>query len=125
MEFFMGQTIKAVLLSALVFPGAGHLAVKKPVRGLVLLGISLFCAYLILSTVFSISKELGGKIESGAIPYDPEQLTQLVTEKVSIGDYQYVSYAVIVFMMCWIFGVIDSFRWGRKLDKGSVSEKSF
>lgn len=121
----MRKTIKAVLLSALVLPGTGHLSLKKPVHGWVLIGITVVCLFFILSTVFEISKDLSGKIQSGDVPYDKDKVTELVTEKLSGGDYQFLSYAVLILMVCWIFGVVDSFRIGRMQDKDGSGHKSF
>ena len=118
----MRKTVKAVLLSSLVFPGTGHLSLKKPLQGWLLIGISIFCLYFIFSAVLSISNELGGKIQSGEIPNDPNMITELVTERVSGGDYQFVSTAVLVLMICWVFGVIDSMRIGLNQDKMTATK---
>ena len=61
----MRKSIKAVLLSALVFPGIGHFALKRYQRGLIffvpaLLSLSLI-VYYILSKVTNTGKYQGGK----------------------------------------------------------------
>jgi len=114
----MRHTIKAVLLSALVFPGTGHFSLKKPVKGSVLLGITLVCLYFLFSAAMSISKELQGKIQNGEMLYDKAEVTAIVTEKISGGDYQYLGLASMGLLFCWVFGVIDSLRLGRIKDKG-------
>ncbi len=121
----MRHTIKAVLLSALVFPGAGHFSLKKPVHGTVLVVATLVCLYFLFSTAVDMSNELGGMIQTGEMAYDQEKIKEHVTEKLASGDYQYLGIAGLVFMACWIFGVFDSFRLGRARDKGSVNQKSF
>ncbi len=121
----MRNTIKAVLLSALVFPGTGHFSLKKPVHGTVLVVITFICLYVLFSTAMDITKELSGKIQGGEIPYDTEVVRDLVTEKLSAGEYQYVSFSVIGLMACWIFGIVDSFRIGQSRDKESVNQKPF
>ena len=121
----MRNTIKAVLLSALVFPGTGHLSLKKPIQGWGLIGITVACLYTLFSAVLDISKDLGGQINSGEMEYNKEVVTELVTEKVAGGDYQFLSIAVLVLMACWVFGVIDSLRIGRKLDNYDANQKPF
>lgn len=121
----MRHTIKAVLLSALVFPGTGHFSLKKPVHGTILVVVTLVCLYFLFSTAVTISNDLGAQIQTGEMAYDQEQIKEVVTEKLASGDYQYLSIAGLVFMACWIFAVIDSFRLGRIRDKGSVNHKSF
>jgi len=115
----MRHTIKAVLLSALVFPGTGHFSLKKPIKGSILLCITLICLYFLFSAAMNISKELQGKILSGEMGYDKTEVTAIVTEKISGGDYEYLGLASMGFLFCWVYGFIDSLRLGRIKDKGA------
>ena len=117
----MQKSIKAVLLSALVFPGAGHFSLKKPVQGTLLVGITLFCLYFLVTTVLEISRNLAAKIQSGEIPYDVAIITKSVTEKLSGGDDQLISLSTLGIMICWIVGIADSYRVGRIQDKNGAS----
>ena len=121
----MRHTIKAVLLSALVFPGTGHFSLKKPVQGTILVLITLVCLYFLFSTAVDLSNDFGSKIQTGQMDYDPEKLKELVTDKLTNGDYQYLRIAGLVFMACWIFGVFDSLRIGRIKDTTNENHKSF
>ena len=113
----MRKSIKAVLLSALVFPGTGHFSLKKPVQGTALLTITLFCLYLIISAVLDISMGLSEKIESGEISNDIFVITEMATEQLSNTDSQTISLAMLGILFCWLFGIFDSFRIGRLQDK--------
>jgi hypothetical protein len=113
----MRKSIKTVLLSALVFPGTGHFSVKKPVHGTLLVGITLVCLYFLISKVLEISQNLSAKIQSGEMAYDVDKIAQTVTEKLSGSDSQVINISALVIIICWIFGVIDSFRIGLKQDK--------
>lgn len=113
----MRKSIKAVLLSALVFPGAGHFSLKKPVQGTLLVGITLLCLYSLISTVLQISQNLSAKIQSGEIPYDVAKITELASEQLSGGDDRLISISTFVIIICWIVGIADSFRVGRLQEK--------
>ena len=113
----MRKSIKAVLLSALVFPGTGHFVIKKPVFGSVLVGITLFCLYHLISTVVEISRDLSAKIQTGEIPYDVAKISELVSEKLAGSDEQLIGLSTLGIIICWIIGVVDSFRVGRQHDK--------
>ena len=115
----MRKSIKAVLLSALVFPGAGHFSLKKPIQGSLLVGITLLCIYFIVSTVMDISRGLSAKIESGEIAYDVNTITEMATEQLSNSDNQVMGTSMLVILICWIIGIIDSFRIGRSQDKAA------
>ena len=117
----MRKSIKAVLLSALVFPGAGHFSLKKPVQGTLLVGITLLCLYSLISTVLQISQNLSAKIQSGEIPYDVAKITELASEQLSGGDDRLISISTFVIIICWIVGIADSFRVGRLQDKNEKS----
>jgi len=113
----MRHTIKAFLFSALVFPGTGHFALQKYARGGVLLGITFVCLYYLISVTIGLSKTLHGKIQSGEMSYDKAEITAIVTEKVSGGDYQHLGLASMGLLFCWVYGVIDSIRLGRIKDR--------
>ena len=113
----MRKSIKAVLLSALVFPGAGHFSLKKPVQGTLLVVISLLCLYFLISTVLEISQNLSTKIQSGEIPYDVAKITELVSEQLSGSNDKLIAISSFVLLICWIVGIVDSFRVGRLQDK--------
>ncbi len=117
----MRKSVKAVLLSALVFPGAGHFSLKKPVHGTLLVGITLLCLYSLISTVLNISQNLRAKIESGEIPYDVTKITELATEQLSGGDDKFITISTFALIICWIVGIADSYRVGRLQDKNENS----
>lgn len=121
----MRNTIKAVLLSALVFPGTGHFSLKKPVHGSVLVVISIICMYFLFSTVFEMSLELQTKIQNGEMVFDQDKINEVVQEKLATGNYQYLGTSALGFILCWIFGVIDSFRVGHLKDKDGAVAKAF
>jgi len=64
----MGQSLKAALFSAFVFPGSGHFLLKKHVRGVLLSGITILCAWALVSTALEKAQEISLKIQSGEIP---------------------------------------------------------
>lgn len=113
----MRKSIKAVIFSALVFPGTGHLVLKKYISGILLSGITLFCLFSLFSKLFSITQDLSTKIQSGEISADVGQLTELVSQQLTEGDAQAISIPTIVIFVCWIVGIIDSYRVGLNQDK--------
>ena len=120
----MRKSIKAVLLSALVFPGAGHFSLKKPVQGSLLVGIVLICLYFIFSKVSGITQDLSAKIQNGEMAYDVDKITEVVTEKLSGSGDQIINIAGLILIICWIVGILDSLRIGHLQDKNSASSKT-
>ena len=113
----MSKSLKAALLSALVFPGIGHFSLKKPLQGSLLSGIAIVCLYFLLAAVVDIAQGLSVKIQSGEIPFDVTTINELVHQQLAGNDGQLVNIPSLLLMICWVVGVIDAFRIGWSQDK--------
>ena len=113
----------AALLSLFVFPGLGHLYLKRYWRGLVIMVLFLTgLGYMIWFITVSVLKRLDdtmvmmkGDITKLQHPQDIFGSKLLTT-----GPYQEVVYYIIIGF--WIFAVIDAYRIGRQRelqDKGT------
>ncbi len=109
----MKKATKAALLSALVCPGAGHYYLKKRISALVYFGASAVLIYKILSTVYSKALEISEQIQSGAVAPDIAAIANLASQQ----PEGMASYAWNAFILCWLIGIIDSYRLGRAQDK--------
>ncbi|MBT6338674.1 MAG: hypothetical protein HOJ48_05195 [Desulfobacula sp.] len=113
----MKKATKAALLSAFVFPGAGHLHLKKYIRG-VLLAISSFAAiYYLLLTIIETALQIVEKIRNGDIQPDISAISQLLLERSAGSESQLLNIATALLIVCWIISIIDSYRIGRKQDQ--------
>jgi hypothetical protein len=113
----MKKSTKAVLLSAFVFPGAGHLYLKKYLPGSILAGVSLVGVYYLVTTTVERAWEIAEKIQSGAVQLDAATVTELVSQQSAGTDSQIVNIATLAIIICWVLGIIDSYRAGRVRDK--------
>ncbi len=109
----MSKSLKAALLSALVFPGIGHFSLKKPVQGVLLSGVAIVCLYFLLTTAVEIAQQLSVKIQSGEIPMDVEKISEMVSQQLVGSDDQRINMSSLLLVICWVVGVVDSFRIGR------------
>ena len=113
----MKKSIKAALLSAFVFPGVGHIYLKKYIPGMVLVGVSLAGIYYLTSKAVDRALQIVEKIQSGDVPLDVTAITELVSKQASGAEAQLLNIATTVIFICWIIGIIDSYRIGREQDK--------
>lgn len=113
----MKKSTKAVLLSAFVFPGAGHLYLKKYVPGSILAGVSLVGIYYLVTKTVERAWEIAEKIQSGAVQLDATAITELVSKQTTGTESQLINIATLAIVTCWIIGIIDSYRVGRVRDK--------
>jgi TM2 domain-containing membrane protein YozV len=109
----MKKSTKAVLLSAFVFPGAGHLYLKKYVPGCILAGVSLVGIYYLVTKTVERAWEIAEKIQSGAVQLDATTIAELVSQQSAGTDAQLTNIATLAIIICWVFGIIDSYRVGR------------
>jgi TM2 domain-containing membrane protein YozV len=112
----MKKATKAALLSGLVFPGLGHLYLKRWLTGALLAGVAAYAVYTIASVVLRVTRDVTRQIESGAVPADIETLTQLVAQQLS-GSEQATSFASTVLMGCWVVGLVGAYFQGRLQDR--------
>ena len=116
----MSKSNKAVLLSALVFPGAGHLFLKKHITGAVLVCASLVALYLIVADILEKALTIVEKIERGEISPDVAAIAELLSRQPMGNESQLLDAALPVLVICWVIGIADSYRCGRALDKNEV-----
>lgn len=112
----MKKSTKAALLSALVFPGIGHLYLKQWVVGLLLLIVAVVATGYIGTVVMGTASVIVEKIQSGAVPPDIDTITALVQQQTS-GIEQSIDTAKIIWLICWVVGIAGSYWQGRAQDK--------
>ncbi len=114
----MKLSLKAALFSAFVLPGCGHFLLKKYFQGSLLSGVTILCVWALFSTALEKAQEISLKIQSGEIPLDITRITDEVTKQAAGGGTQMADIATYLLVICWLVGIVDSFRVGRLLDKG-------
>jgi hypothetical protein len=110
----MKRSTISVLLSALVFPGAGHLFLKKYLRGAALLILALTGIIAIMVTSVQRAIAIVEKIQNGDVPLEMQALSELVSKSSSRPEGLLVNIASLVVLLCWIIGIVDSYRIGQK-----------
>ena len=116
----MTPSSKAALISALVFPGGGHFYLKKHIVGALLTGISLVGVYLLFSTAMEAAQVISLKIQSGEIPLDMARIrAEIYKQSAASGSTTQI--ATWLLGICWLVGIVDSFRLGRQ--RGQARQK--
>lgn len=109
----MNKASKAALLSALVFPGLGHLVVKKYWLALAVAVVSTVSLYVLVSDTISKTLQVLEKVKQGEIA--PDVISMMTFMQQQPSDTQQLTMAFYSLIAAWIFGVGDSYRVGRKL----------
>lgn len=117
----MKKSIKAVLFSAFVFPGGGHLYLRKHVQAALLIAVSVACVAVLLFVAIEKAQQIIDKILAGEIPLDLTRITAEVSNQLATGGTQMADIATYVLLLCWLVGIADSYRLGRVQDKIDLS----
>jgi TM2 domain-containing membrane protein YozV len=104
---------KAAWLSALLFPGVGHLYLKAYIRGSILLLVALISVYVIISIAVQRALAIVEIINSGELPVDSTAVTELLSQTASSADDLTVNVSTMIFGVCWLIGIVDSYRTGK------------
>jgi hypothetical protein len=107
---------KAALLSALVFPGVGHLYLRRYLRGVLLAAGAAALSYFLISVAVNSAFDIAGKIQSGDVPPNVESVSELVS-KASQSNERSTDIATMILLALWAIGIVDSYREGRAREK--------
>ncbi len=113
----MKKSTKSALLSAFVFPGAGHIHLKKYIPGILLAIFSFASIYYVILTIIQTAFLIVGKLQNGEIQPDISAISQLLLNQSSSTDSHLLNMATVVLIICWAIGIIDSYRIGAGIDK--------
>jgi len=113
----MKVSSKAALLSGLILPGIGHIALKQYLRGSALLLLSLAALSVIVASIYQRALIIVDRINSGDIPVDTVAIADMVSNSTSGADSSIENFALVVLGACWLIGIIDSYRLGVAQEK--------
>ena len=119
----MSKSKKAALLSALVFPGLGHLFLKKYAIAAGLVGTAFFALYWLVSKTVESTLQISEKIQSGEVQLDAASITELVSKQAAGAEAQSLDVATTVIVIVWLIAIVDSYRLGRQQDKRDFEER--
>jgi TM2 domain-containing membrane protein YozV len=108
----MSRAIKAALLSALIFPGLGQMYLKRYVRGLIPMALTLtgLGVMIVQATVRALGELEKMQIQGGLI--DLNAVANRAAAPSASGDW-YAPLIVPLIVGCWLFSVIDAYGLGR------------
>jgi len=101
------------LLSGLIFPGIGHMVLKQYLRGSVLMLVALIAVSLVVRAAIKRALIVVDRINSGEIPIETRAITEAIANSTSGTESLTVKISVIILGVCWLIGIIDSYRLGK------------
>jgi len=113
----MQYSIKGALLSGLVCPGAGQLALKRYRRGFALMMTVFIALFYIIKHVVDEAYAILGQLQAHSDNIDINAIASSMTDQAAAnsGSLSY-DIAVILIMACWVFGIVDAYIIGKGMD---------
>jgi len=112
----MNNSLKGAFLSGLVFPGLGQVVLKHYKRGAVIMLTVLASLSVIVIEAVQIGFTILEKIESEGGTIDMNTISNAAIQASTTSDSLMFSFALLLIIFCWIVGVVDAFRIGKKKD---------
>jgi hypothetical protein len=107
----MKKTTKAVLLSALAFPGAGHLYLKHKKRGVLLLALFFVLFYHVINSAYRQAQFIYEEILAGHVALTQQAIIEFMADNAfDMQQLQQAGYASNALLILWLIGMLDSYR---------------
>jgi hypothetical protein len=112
----MNNSLKGALLSGLIFPGIGQIALKHYKRGaIIIIAVSISLSIAVMKAV-QLALDILEKIQSEGGAISMSTISDAVTRVSTTSGSLTFNLALLAVILCWIIGVVDSYRIGKKKD---------
>lgn len=105
----MDKSIKVALLSAFIFPGIGHIFLKKYIAATVFAGGAFSCSYLLLAKVIENVIKIMENIKPNKLP-DTENIRELISVQLNQIDLISTNIISLILLLIWCVAIIDAYR---------------
>lgn len=112
----MKSSFKGALLSGLVFPGLGQVVLKHYTRGIALMLTVLISLFVIVVKAVQHAFTILEAIESQSGAIDMSTISSAAMQVTTSSDSLVFNLLLLLIIFCWIIGVVDAYRSGRKID---------
>ena len=113
----MNNAIRAVLLSGLVLPGLGQVVLKRYARGIFLMGVTLIFTGVIVVKAVQQALRILNRIPLDGSPIDMGDIYLSVSQASTASDSRLMYLSLFLLIFCWIYGVVDGYLLGKKMDQ--------
>lgn len=102
----MKPAVRAALMNAFLFPGVGHIHLKRRARGCIFLLPTVLAAIVFLSGAMDQANQIAAQILAGTMPLDPTLIAARLES--SAADTPLLSASVYVLVGCWAASIADA-----------------
>jgi hypothetical protein len=122
----MNNSLKGALLSGLIFPGLGQVALKHYKRGVVIIIAVLVSLSIVVVKAVQHAFAILEKIQHEGGVISMSTISDAATQASTTSESLTFNLALLLVILFWIIGAIDAYRIGRKneIEEGSTTQAS-
>ncbi|MBW1769244.1 MAG: hypothetical protein JRJ65_19635 [Deltaproteobacteria bacterium] len=122
----MNKSLKGAFWSGLIFPGLGQVVLKHYKRGAVIMLTVLVGMSVVVVKAVQQALAILENIESEGGAISMSAISNAVTQASSTSGSLTFNLVLLLVILCWIIGVVDAYRIGKKKDieESSTSQLS-
>jgi len=113
----MSNTLKGILFSAFIFPGAGQIILTRYRRGALLFGIAFISGILSVTAVIRQAVVMLQEFVAQGGDSSVSKVMQIVAEASTTASSIFLKISFLILFSCWLFSVVDAWRIGKELDQ--------
>jgi len=110
----MNRSIKGVLLSALIFPGFGQIALGYKKRGWTIFVAHIILLYLIISEIMQKAYSIIDEMKKSGAVFDVEIISNKAAALSEFSDNTFLNIVLVLFIFGWFITIIDAYQLGKK-----------
>ena len=112
----MNNSLKGAFLSGLIFPGLGQIVLKHYKRGVVIMLTALAGMSVVVAKTVQHALTILEKIESEGGAISMSTISNAATQASTTSGNLMFNLTLLLVILCWIIGVVDAYRIGKKKD---------
>lgn len=118
----MTNAMKGLLLSALLFPGLGQIALKRHQRGVAFVVATLVGLVLITVVATREAGRILATIHAEGGVMDQDAMSRAIAEATSWSGNLTFNLLLIAIALCWIYSAVDAYRIGKEQDRSRTDD---
>ncbi len=112
----MNNSLKGALLSGLIIPGLGQIVFKRYVRGSVMMFTVLICLTVLTIKTVQLGLAILEKVQLGDEVVTLTTISNIALQASTSYEGLTFNLLFLLILACWIFGIVDAYMIGRKID---------
>jgi hypothetical protein len=112
----MTNAVKGVLLSGLVFPGLGQIALKQVRRGVAFILATVAGLVVIVAKAAQEARRILDTIQAEGGVIDEDAMSRAIAEATAWSGNLAFNLLLFAITLCWIYAAVDAYRIGKQQD---------